>query len=646
MNRRYGEAVIRTLGTPRSRRQVLGTAAKGTLGGVGAAMLGKGLSDSVFEGGIARAARAQAVPCPATGEPFVRRDIYDLKEPEIASLRKGVAEMMRRSEVDPADKTGWRFQANLHAIPGILTPSPVWCQHLSWFFFPWHRIYLYWFERILRDASGDPMLTLPYWNYSDVPERRKLPEAFRMELDPDGNPNPLYTPRRVPGINDGSEELTAGGVDYSLAFDDDHKKFWLDPGVPGVSFGGDKIDMAQHVGTRAGQLEATPHGPVHTQVGDFFASIPFGVNFPAAGVVPYHCEIHPSMQGTINVIEDPNLPVQGYLVQIVDNEFSPNELTVSVGSDVFWANFGDSPHTATADDDGFDSGEIRLVDWMTFTEVSARDPIFWLHHCNIDRLWQRWLAKGDGRVNPTDQPEWMDQEFTFYDIDQSEKILAVSQTVDPVGCLGYRYDDPATVITPVPEPDAASAVISATPAAVAAADVRVLGETAGNQRIELSGARTSVVIELAPQAEAAMTSIASGDATPEAGAAPAQIILTLEGMRYQGGPLDSYDVYFNLPTDAEPDPAGEYFVGSIYLFGLLMYFTHGMPGEGMRQDFLINRVARTLEDRGDLQGDPEVTFTQTHRASTAASAATPGAEGGVTLGPAITIERATLSAVS
>ena len=38
---------------------------------------------------------------------------------------------------------------------------------------------------------------------------------------------------------------------------------------------------------------------------------------------------------------------------------------------------------------------------MTFPSVSVNDPVFWLHHCNVDRLWAIWqrkLAPGSGYV--------------------------------------------------------------------------------------------------------------------------------------------------------------------------------------------------------------------------------------------------------
>lgn len=34
--------------------------------------------------------------------------------------------------------------------------------------------------------------------------------------------------------------------------------------------------------------------------------------------------------------------------------------------------------------------------------TAALDPIFWLHHANIDRLWEVWLGDNAEHVNPTD----------------------------------------------------------------------------------------------------------------------------------------------------------------------------------------------------------------------------------------------------
>ena len=35
-----------------------------------------------------------------------------------------------------------------------------WCMHGNWWFLPWHRGYLYFFERIVRKISGDDSFRL------------------------------------------------------------------------------------------------------------------------------------------------------------------------------------------------------------------------------------------------------------------------------------------------------------------------------------------------------------------------------------------------------------------------------------------------------------------------------------------------------
>lgn len=46
-------------------------------------------------------------------------------------------------------------------------------------------------------------------------------------------------------------------------------------------------------------------------------------------------------------------------VDIVDFQFEPEELTVAAGTTVTFTNSDDFAHTATADDDSFDTGELE-----------------------------------------------------------------------------------------------------------------------------------------------------------------------------------------------------------------------------------------------------------------------------------------------
>jgi hypothetical protein len=169
----------------------------------------------------------------------------------LASLEKAVAKMrsLDNSPADSADfRRSWKYWANIHGYlgpnskfrtvefqkdrlisndlsqflpyllgtgnkPGFQDQTPpdaiattVWatCQHSppgqQLNFFGWHRMYLYYFERVLRWAANDPALTLPYWDYTD-PAQTALPDAFQ---DPN---SPLYEWRRSEALNEGLATL-------------------------------------------------------------------------------------------------------------------------------------------------------------------------------------------------------------------------------------------------------------------------------------------------------------------------------------------------------------------------------------------------------------------------------------------------------
>jgi tyrosinase len=80
---------------------------------------------------------------------------------------------------------------------------------------------------------------------------------------------------------------------------------------------------------------------------------------------------------------------------------------------------------------------------MTDPRSAAADPIFWVHHANIDRLWEVWLRRNTADANPTD-PAWLsgptDQPFRLYDATGADRP---SNPQDVIGLIGttYTYDD-------------------------------------------------------------------------------------------------------------------------------------------------------------------------------------------------------------
>ena len=86
-----------------------------------------------------------------------------------------------------------------------------------------------------------------------------------------------------------------------------------------------------------------------------------------------------------------------------------------------------NPHFVTHFGIGGDMAEFSTV---------GGDPIFYLHHANIDRIWESWNRLGN--KNPTD-PKYLNRKFAYGDRSGKRVDLPVS-TADRTAQLGYEYD--------------------------------------------------------------------------------------------------------------------------------------------------------------------------------------------------------------
>ncbi len=81
---------------------------------------------------------------------------------------------------------------------------------------------------------------------------------------------------------------------------------------------------------------------------------------------------------------------------------------------------------------------------MSNTTTAALDPIFWLHHANIDRLWEVWRTRDPLNKNSTD-PEWLNgptklRAFALFGADEKDRP-SNPKDVQSTTALGYDYDD-------------------------------------------------------------------------------------------------------------------------------------------------------------------------------------------------------------
>ncbi|GFZ06234.1 hypothetical protein Acr_18g0004040 [Actinidia rufa] len=82
---------------------------------------------------------------------------------------------------------------------------------------------------------------------------------------------------------------------------------------------------------------------------------------------------------------------------------------------------------------------------------AARDPIFYAHHSNVDRMWSVWKTLGGRRKDFTD-PDWLNAGFLFYNENAELVRVNVKDCLDTKK-LGYEYqyvDIPWLTTKPTP----------------------------------------------------------------------------------------------------------------------------------------------------------------------------------------------------
>lgn len=243
---------------------------------------------------------------------------------------------------------------------------------------------------------------------------------------------------------------------------------------------------------------------------------------------------------------------------------------------------------------------------MTDPNTAGLDPIFWLHHCNIDRLWEVWLYRNFQNQNPTEDlwldgpidrqfivplPNGQDWEFAPRD---------VTQTTAPN--LDYIYDNIVDPLESVIPTTARLNRLGAPPSQISAFIMSTASESnpeligANSNRLVMTGASVSTQVRL----DSRMLGQVSRSFAPLANAEtnisePDQIFLNLENIRCdRDGAV--IDVYVNLGNDDDPTEHPELLAGSIALFGVRNASSSEQPhgGQGVTEVLDITSVVDRL----------------------------------------------------
>jgi tyrosinase len=204
-----------------------------------------------------------------------------------------------------------------------------------------------------------------------------------------------------------------------------------------------------------------------------------------------------------NYYDDPNLPtefteqaswnplfvgrVNNSVIQALTlNPFAGTLVNFQRGlSNSFEVSLESQPHNPIHD----------LIGGIVDTMQAPIDPIFWLHHSNIDRLWSAWVAAGAGRSQPAVTDPYWAGTFSY----APQLTMARGLTTNTRTNLGYFYDN-ETLPTKLPTATlVASPNVVQASRAIVAAQALATNDTMPRQP-ELGSFRTTPMTQMGSNA--------------------------------------------------------------------------------------------------------------------------------------------------
>jgi Common central domain of tyrosinase len=287
--------------------------------------------------------------------------------PAASADLQALAAAMKMMKAMPCNTVcSWYYQGAIHSVPMSLPNGNPYCssylggmqdlktawmncthdsQHPELHFLIWHRLFIWYFEKIIRKLSGKVDFALPYWDYTDA-NYRTMPPPFT------DSSSSLFEPARSTGLNQGN--TIDAGMDATL-------------------------DMTNNDNDRLYSLFNTDlddglHGAMHEYIGGAYDGL-----------------------STFNEIYQQN----------------------------------------------------NMPGLMAEVPSAAFDPIFWIHHANIDYLWTRWDESSNGARPIISDLQASPTAYVFFDENGQQVNFTVQQAYDTIFHLDYVYSGLVHLVRPV-----------------------------------------------------------------------------------------------------------------------------------------------------------------------------------------------------
>lgn len=302
-----------------------------------------GMSRRQFLATTAAAAVATSLPLRAQYKsPTAQYTRISLTDPGAPAMLDSYATAIKALlKLPPTDPRNFYRNAFIHTLD---------CPHGNWWFLPWHRGYLGWWEQTVRSLSGNPKFAFPYWDWTAQPF---VPDAFWQGV-----------------LNPSASEYISSWSDFQTQ---------LRPAMTAF--------YASFTAAQRTQLGARGLPTVNV-----LFNAAQGMFFPpseARSLTQSAPNFDPATQQAVS------LPtIEAALANTTftgpDGGFG-SDVATQHSQGVGYGILEGQPHNNVHGNVGGFMGNF----------LSTVDPIFMAHHANIDRLWWVWTAKQTAAGLPT-----------------------------------------------------------------------------------------------------------------------------------------------------------------------------------------------------------------------------------------------------
>jgi tyrosinase len=457
---------------------------------------------------------------------------YNVTSPQgqkaLASYAKGVQAMLNL----PADHAqNWFRNAFIHLMD---------CPHGNWWFYVWHRGYLGYFEQTIRTLSKDPSFAMPYWDWTQLAQ---IPDSmFNGVLTPTDSAYTRYTK---------DIGTFTAFVRPSLM------QYW------------NRLSKAQRdqLNTRG----YTSFDAMWNDVTGYTPSLPpphinpENMAFAQTPIARYLTLKNPKLSAQVTYNVSPFMVYSGLLPtsfydpinQISFNSSMTKSHNTAPSGNTLFSTLEGFPHNSTHNYIG-GVGPIPSGPWGNMTNnLSPVDPIFFLHHSNMDRLWDVWTRKQQALKLPylpdaAERPTYDKELFLFY-VNSEGHQVGTSIAREFISKTRFDYDY---------EPGFGEELVKSSSHVLTAkhAKAMVKGSMKGNtatMMISESEVNTHLT-DTVPTSLIALVTVPRPTAT---------------------SPHRNFDVLVGAPADAtDVTPDSPYYAGTIAFFGNTMHMA-GMSSD-------------------------------------------------------------------